>query len=105
MTTTIPALVHQPDCRAHEYQDNDMCDCEPGTYVFSKYTLRNERYTFGSGTQVQGDFAYGMLNDVFEILDNVSDKVTGKVILHRAWDVYETAEGKRFAVETYHEEA
>lgn len=103
MTTTLIApLVHHPDCRSREYQDNDYCDCNPGSYVFSKYTLRNERYCGSTDTQVQGDRAYG-LYDVFEILDTVHDPLTGGKVLYRAWDVYEDAEGKRFSIETYKE--
>jgi hypothetical protein len=72
-----------------------------GTYVFSKYTLRNERYTFGGDTLVQGDRAYG-LYDPFEITEQVRDTLSGGKEIHRAWDVYEDADGNRFSVQTYH---
>jgi len=74
-----------------------------GTYLFSKYTLRNERYTFGGDTLVQGDRAYG-LYDPFEITEQVHDKYAGGKVIYRAWDVYEGPDGKRFSVETYKED-
>jgi hypothetical protein len=80
-----------------------MKDQNAGTYVFSKYTLRNERYTFGGDTLVQGDRAYG-LSDPFEIIDTVTDPTSGGKVLHRAWDVYEDESGQRYSVEIYNED-
>jgi hypothetical protein len=77
---------------------------QPATYVFSKYTLRNERYDASTSTLVQGDRAYG-LYDPFEIEDAEGNPVTGNSVISRAWDVYEDAEGQRFTVETYNEES
>lgn len=73
-----------------------------GRYLFSKYTLR-DHYGVSGTTLVQGDRVYG-LTDPFEILAESSVAAERGMVLYRAWDVYEDATGRRFSVETYHED-